>query len=301
MNYLQSEQSWTSFVNNLDFSSRIKNKEEAKKALEYSILTALKPILDKGMHRVDKGNAGSPYTALLFSGGIDSTLIAFLSKKLGYNLLCYAFGFKDSPDILAARAIAKEYKFQLKEHIIKEEELEPAIKTAIEILKTNDITKVSIGALIVIACQSAKQDGVKTLLTGSGTEDTLAGYQKHSKALAENRLAEELKQGLLTLYERDLSRDLPIAKHFNIELDSPYLDENYIKTALSIDNKFKINNQHRKLILREIALDLGIKEEFSFRKKVAAQYGSRILKEMDKLARKQGFKNKEEYLKFLME
>ena len=49
------------------------------------------------------------------------------------------------------------------------------------------------------------------------------------------------------------------------------------------------------------ALDLGIKEEFSFRKKVAAQYGSRILKEMDKLARKQGFKNKEEYLKFLME
>jgi len=284
--HLSSQQSWISFVERLDYKEKYSNKEAAKQALKSAIISALKTKL--------KLNAG-----ILFSGGVDSTLVAFLSKKLNYNLPCYSFGFKDAPDILAARAIAKEYGFQLKEHIIQEEELESAIKETTSILKTTDLIKVSIGALIVIACREAKKDNIKILLTGSGTEDTLAGYQKHSKALANNALAAELKQGLLTLYERDLSRDLTIAKHFNINLDSPYLDETYIKTAVSINNKFKINQQHRKLILRELALDLGIKEEYSFRKKLAAQYGSRILKEIDRLGRKKGCKSKEEYLKSL--
>jgi len=286
MNSLSSEQSWISFVKNLDFSPKINNHEVAKKALESSIIAALKPKL-------------KPQTAILFSGGIDSTLVAYLSKQRGHNLPCYSFGFPNSPDIEYARKIAKEYGFALKEHLISQEELKSAIPEAIKLLKTTDIIKISIGALMVIACKEAKKDNIKTLLTGSGTEDTLAGYQKHSKALKNNTLAAELKQGLLTLYERDLSRDLTIAQHFGIELDSPYLDETYIKTAISINNKFKINQQHRKLILRELALDLGIREEFSFRKKVAAQYGSRILKEMDKLARKKGFKRKEEWLQDL--
>ena len=286
MNSLSSEQSWISFVKNLDFSPKINNHEVAKKALESSIIAALKPKL-------------KPQTAVLFSGGIDSTLVAFLAQNLNHNLPCYSFGFPNSPDIEYARKIAKEYGFALKEHLISQEELKSAIPEAIKLLKTTDIIKISIGALMVIACKEAKKDNIKTLLTGSGTEDTLAGYQKHSKALKNNTLAAELKQGLLTLYERDLSRDLTIAQHFGIELDSPYLDETYIKTAISINNKFKINQQHRKLILRELALDLGIREEFSFRKKVAAQYGSRILKEMDKLARKKGFKRKEEWLQDL--
>src|SRR3989344_1478776 len=287
MEYLTSKESWIKFVSSLKITEEIIDKETAKKVLYESIIKALKAKI-------------KPSTGILFSGGVDSTLVAYLSKKLGYDLKCYSLGFKDSDDIEYARKIAKEYNLNYKEKIITIEELESAIKQVIKILKTSDFVKISIGSLVYLACKEAKKDKIKILLTGSGTEDTLLGYDKHKKALLNNTLKEETLNGLLSFYDRDLSRDIPIASSLGIKLDSPYLDEQYIRTAMKISNKLKINNQHKKLILRELALSLGLKEEFAFRKKRAAQYGSKIEREIGKLARSSGFKYKEGYLKSLL-
>ena len=45
---------------------------------------------------------------------------------------------------------------------------------------------------------------------------------------------------------------------------------------------------------------LGLKKEFAFRKKKAAQYGSNFDKAILKLAKKNGFKYKKEYLDYLL-
>jgi len=66
---------------------------------------------------------------------------------------------------------------------------------------------------------------------------------------------------------------------------------------MQIPAKYKIDKEN-KLILREISYDLGLKE-FAFRKKKAAQYGSNFIKALDKIAKKNGFKYKKEYLQSL--
>ena len=286
MDHLSSEKSWLKFIQQLDFSPAITSKQAAKQALETAIITALKAQI-------------KPHTAILFSGGVDSTLVAFLSKKLGYNLSCYALGFPGSADLFYARKIAQEYSLNLKEIVISQDDLASTIPKVISILKTADFVKVSVGCLMYIACQHAAKDNIKLILTGAGTEDTLTGYHKHLIAFntSQQALQKELKHGLLTLYERDITRDFSIASHFNISLDSPFLSKDFIKTAVSIDNKLKINQQNNKLILRGLALDLGLTKEFSFRKKKAAQYGSRIEQGLGKLAKKHGFRYKAGYLR----
>jgi len=98
------------------------------------------------------------------------------------------------------------------------------------------------------------------------------------------------------MYERDLTREFNLSNYFNINLLLPFLDLEFMKKVMSISNKFKTDGKNKKIILREIALELGLGEEFSERKRTAAQYGSKISSELLKLAKKNGFKNKKDYL-----
>ena len=63
---------------------------------------------------------------------------------------------------------------------------------------------------------------------------------------------------------------------------------------------FKLDNNNKKIILREAAEFLGLNKEFAWRKKQAAQYGSNFVNGIDKLARKNGFKLKKDYLQSLL-
>ena len=78
------------------------------------------------------------------------------------------------------------------------------------------------------------------------------------------------------------------------------MDENLIKTAMTIHPMYKLSKDDKKIILREVAEDLGLEKEFAWRKKKAAQYGSNFIKGIDKLAKKHNFSTKKEYLRSLL-
>jgi len=115
-----------------------------------------------------------------------------------------------------------------------------------------------------------------------------AGYNRFENIKNINK---ECWSSLNNLF-KDLKRDFLIAKSQKATLATPFLDEKVIKSAMQTPSRYKI----KKYILREIALDLGLPREFAFRKKTAAQYGSGIDKAILKLAKKNGFKYKKNYL-----
>ena len=69
---------------------------------------------------------------------------------------------------------------------------------------------------------------------------------------------------------------------------------------MKIHPKLKIDNDTKKIILRLLAINLGLKKEFAMRKKVAAQYGSNFDKAIEKLAKRNDFKIKGDYLTYLL-
>lgn len=247
---------------------------------------------------------------ILFSGGIDSTLLAFLSKKLGKQFTCYTAAFsdgntRDAPDLLQAQEVANIFHFPLKFIKVNQKETEQIIKEVVRIIETTDVVKVGVALPFYLCARQAAADGHKVLFSGLGSEELFAGYQRHLDILKRNGNTHEVNaeclRGLSRMWERDLYRDDLVTMAHTVELRLPFLDHDLICFALSIHAKYKITEQQNKIILRELAMRLGIPQEIAQRKKIAAQYGSNFDKALEKLAKKAGCKTKKEYLEQLNE
>lgn len=286
------EDLWIKFINNLEnnFDALETNKERGKRELAEAIVNAVK--------KRTASKAG-----VLFSGGVDSSLIAFILKKLNCSFTCYTVGIENSDDIVWAQKAANEYGFNFKYKIFRLDEFENVIKNVIKILNDADIVKVSVGSVLYAAGKLALADGNNVLFGGLGSEEIFAGYQRHEEALQNSNfesLHKECWNGLKNMWSRDLIRDFTIAKNLGLDLRAPFLDKDLIKVAMNVHPMFKLDKENKKIILREAAEFIGLKKEFAWRKKQAAQYGSNFVNGIDKLAKKNGFKFKKDYLQSLL-
>lgn len=226
-----------------------------------------------------------------FSGGVDSTLLALICERLKKNFVLYGVGLQNSKDLGWAEKIASERGWKIKIKELSLEEAEETIKKVAKILKTDDVVSVGVACVSYEIFKNWKNKA-DLFINGLGSEEIFAGYERHMR-----NTHEECWNGLETLWNRDLKRDLRIASHFKTKIASPFLDKPLIRYAMQIDPKLKIKGKIKKFILRKVALSLGLKKKYAFRKKLAAQYGSRFDWAIEKIARIKKFKYKKEYLK----
>ncbi|MBW2975720.1 asparagine synthase C-terminal domain-containing protein [Candidatus Woesearchaeota archaeon] len=238
---------------------------------------------------------------ILFSGGVDSTLLAKLCKDNGADFICYTSalaekGMKEAEDLSYARKAAKEFGLRLRIKTVSLDETELYIKEVLGIIGKPDVVKVGVALPFHIAFKVAKQDKVKVMFSGLGPEELFAGYERHKQAGNVNK---ECFDGLLNMYGRDIERDSAVAGFHKIDLRAPYLDREVIEYSLRIPAELKLNSKGNKVILREAAEQLGL-GRFAWRKKRAAQYGSRFDRAIQRLSKRNGFKYKKDYLNHLL-
>jgi len=281
-NNLIEEKKWFEFVESL----------RTEKPKEVSLDELKDAFIDAVKKRIPKERFG-----IFFSGGIDSSLVALVCKNLGYNFTCYTVGFKtramEMPeDILWAQKVAHSLNLNLVVKTFDEKQAGEIIKKVVKIVEPN-VVNVGVGSVIYAVAKIAKE---KVFFSGLGSEEIFAGYERHAKA---EDVQEECWKGLKAMWKRDLLRDVNLARYLGIEIRTPFLDKELIKFAMQIPIEKKIDKINQKIIIRKLAEDLGLAEEFSWRKKKAAQYGSKFDRAIKKLAEKHKFKYKSEYLKFL--
>jgi len=236
---------------------------------------------------------------IMFSGGVDSTLIAFVMKDLGVDFTCYTAvldeeGMSTADDLIYSEKIAKELCFKHKVLKVKLDDVPGYLSKIIPCIESSNVVKVGVALPEFVCCEEAKKDGVKVMFSGLGSEEIFAGYDRHDKS---SDINEECLKGLGLMHERDCFRDYMVGKYFGIEMRVPFLDRKLIEYALRIPSSFKIVGEQKKVVLRMVAEDLGLASEFAQRPKKAAQYGSKFDRAILKLTKKNGFEFKKEYLK----
>ncbi len=283
MEHLNSEESWNKFIKSVEtsFDELETNSERIKRQLKQRFTEVIEGINEFG---------------ILFSGGLDSSLLALLSKHLNKKFTCYVVGTENSEDVDYAKKVASSLNLKLKIKILTDKEIIENIKNVMKIIKDNDYTKVSVGLVVYSAIKFAKENNEKILLTGLGSEEIFAGYQRHLKNSLKD-VHEECFRGLRQdIWRKDITRDKLIADHFKIKIICPFLDKEIIKIAMKLHPMFKINKETKKIILRELAEDSGLEKEFAFRNRRAGQYGSGFDKVIERLTKESNLKFKKEFI-----
>lgn len=248
----------------------------------------LKELNESLMNAIEEETLGIKKTAVLFSGGIDSSLIAFLvSKKIPVKL--YAVGLKESNAIKSSERAANLLNLPLKKVIVQKKEIPKHLSKTKSILKTNNFLQLSIALPEFIALKQIKADKFTHVFCGQGADELFFGYDEFRRLLEEKNSFKELEKlrekKLANIFKDNLKRDLAIANHFSLKLHTPFLNNSFKKSALSFSAKENISSEKdflRKRILRKLAEEF-LPKELALKKKKAIQYDSSLAKELKKL------------------
>ena len=240
---------------------------------------------------------------LIFSGGVDSTILAVILKDIAekrekdenlkpLHITLYAVGLENSQDISFSKRIAEDLELELKTIIIDEDIIRNSVEDVLTAIEDANIMKLGVGMTIYLATKAIHEDGIKVALSGQGADELFGGYNRYLKHFEDNtlfdayfNLDEEIYHDIANLYHVNLERDDAVSMANGVELRVPFLDKEVINLALDIPGKFKIKNNEdllRKHIIRDLALDIGVPEYIALRPKKAAQYGSGINKKLKK-------------------
>ncbi|MFZ3116114.1 MAG: asparagine synthase (glutamine-hydrolyzing) [Syntrophales bacterium] len=229
---------------------------------------------------------------VIFSGGIDSVLVAQLLQREGKNIVCYCTGTDKSGDMVAARSVARDLGLELKETIISEELVEQILPEIIRNVEESGLLQVEVAIPMYLAAKMAAEDNIRVMYTGQAADELFAGYPWYNDVLAQDgylRLHEKLWEDLNFLYTDTLEREDKLTMAHSIELRAPYLDRDVIMTAMRMSPKLKlegVDDNLRKRVHRQAAVELGVPSYLAFRVKDPAQSGSGIHAIIEKIAYK---------------
>ncbi len=233
---------------------------------------------------------------IIFSGGIDSVLIAKIAKDLGSaDLCCYTSGLIGSHDLKYAHEVADKLGLNLKSKELTVSDIESMLPKIIEVIEDTNAGQVEVAIPVYAAVELAHKDGFKVMLSGQGADELFGGYPWYSKIVGMQGYGEFHKcmvKDLLYLYKESFEREDKITMAHSIESRIPFLDPQVIRVAMRIDPTLKIFNGDDifgKHVHRELAEEIGIPKTMAFRLKEAAQHGAGIHDIIDIIARGKGF------------
>ncbi len=290
-NQLISFEQWKQKIKKI--KERIEKNSSKKKSSMIDVQEALRSAIIK---RIPQQGC-----SVFFSGGIDSTLIAYYSSKHHNNITCVSVGFQDGhmdipQDIVISKQAAEAFSLHHTYKVFNDKEAKNILKEVLHVLDlqepltSQDIVNIGV-AMVIYAVKMFSDDTV--YLAGLGSEELFAGYERHAKA---DDVQEECWAGLINMWNKDLVRDCALTKAMDIDVLTPFLDEHLISVAMKLPAKEKIADEYKKVVLRKIADSLQYPKKIAWRKKKAAQYGSGAHKMLQRLGRQAGFGKVKDYI-----
>lgn len=218
-----------------------------------------------------------------FSGGLDSSIMAYLAGKYTKPRL-YVVGEESSSDIRNSRSASKALGLPLIEAHLTEDNVGDMIPEVVRITRTKNPVLVSYKLPEYLVSKVAEE---KVLLLGNGADELFGGYSRYTK-MRQGELVEAMESELNGLLIEELPMDNRIAKVSGKIFEYPFLSASVVEAAMDLPLEMKVKGEERKIALREVARRLLLPDEICARKKKAAQYGTGTVRLMRRVAKTQG-------------
>lgn len=207
---------------------------------------------------------------ILFSGGLDTSILALLSP----NIAAINVSLENlAPDLKFAKMLEKYLRLKVYYLTVKTDEAISVIPEVIKILKSfdpaipNDIT-------VYFGLKFAKKLGLKSIMTGDGSDELLGGYDYMKKIKNLDNYIKRISKNMYFSSNK-------LGNFFGIEIKQPYMDKQFVNFALSIDKKFKIKKEENKIfgkwILRK-AFENSLPDDVIWQNKRPLEVGSGMTK-----------------------
>lgn len=194
-----------------------------------------------------------PYGVLL-SGGLDSSLVASIMSRHCHRriesdgaepahwpqLHSFSVGLASSPDLKAAREVAKFLKTVHHEYVFTPQEGIDALRDVIYHIETFDVTTIRAATPMYLMARRIRATGVKMVLSGEGADEIFGGYLYFHKAPAAKDFHEENVRKVKQLHLYDCLRANKSMMAWGVEARVPFLDRRFMETAFSFDTRQKM-------------------------------------------------------------
>lgn len=217
--------------------------------------------------------------AIAFSGGLDSSIIAYVLSKYT-NVIGYNIGFNEWSEkwMNIAEMIAEQIGIKLIKIKVSIRDVRNELENFLKCIEEERELSIEIGLPIYFLAKKISEDNFRKSLFGQGADEIFGGYRRYSILASYNKyklLEEEMLKDILQLYSTNLERDCKISMNFGLIPIYPYLCKKIVEYALGLPIYFKLNEKgERKIILKKIGEKIGLPKNILDMGKKAIQYSS---------------------------
>jgi asparagine synthase (glutamine-hydrolysing) len=258
----------------------------------------LQALIEKSIQRRTNG---VKEIAVAFSGGLDSSLVAYIASKLGLKVQLLHVSMENQPETEEAIEASEQLNLPLQVDLFKDSDVENTLPQVIALIEEADPIKASVGLPFYWVAEKAAEARFHVMLAGQGADELFGGYQRYVKEYCKDgseKVRKTMFNDVVNIHESNLERDLKITSSLDVELRLPFASFELVEFALSLPLECKMEQKVetlRKLVLRKVALNVGMPALMVDRPKKAVQYSTGINDAIKRVAKNQG-KTVNEYI-----
>lgn len=215
--------------------------------------------------------AGAGPLAVLFSGGVDSGLLAWELRNRPSTVLC-TVGTPGSPDLVAAGPAARAIGLPWVPCELSDEQLAGIRSRAGAELSAVPPPRRSLFFALAAVTELA---AAPELVCGQGADELFLGYY-HFRGLGAEAARERAAADLAQLLSDDWPRTVRLAALAGRRLGAPFLDPGFVRASLAVPIELRMPGAAPKRLFRAWARQRGLPAEIAERPKRALQFGSGV-------------------------